>query len=223
MNSSLKDSWQQMLTKFNALNQRERWMIFGALLCVFYGLFDFLIAPSLTKQKLLTAEIAQDQTKLETLNLEIQAFSNGARQKTPEQQKIDALQQELHGLESTVGNLKNTLVSPEKMPDLLSDLLKKNSSLRLVALKTLPVTHLLEEKNAAPTGNPIFKHGVEMTIEGRYLDLLDYVGSVEKMPWHVLWERANLVVDKQNTSETPVSQLTLKVYTLGLDKTWLSI
>lgn len=224
MNSSLKDSWQQMIAKFNALNARERWMIFGALLCVFYGLFDFLVAPSLAKQKTLTAEIANDQTKLEALNLEMLALTkNGGQQKSPEQQKIDALQTELQGLENTVGNLKSSLVSPEKMPDLLSDLLKKNSALKLVSLKTLPTKEMFEQKNALPQTASIFKHGVEMTIEGRYLDLLDYIANVEKMPWHVLWERANLVVDNENTSETPASQLTLTVYTLGLDKTWLSI
>ena len=225
MNSARKNAWQQMIEKFIALNPRERWMVLAAILCVFYGIFDFLISPTWHKQKMLTAEIANDQTKLAALNLEMRALTQkNPQQKTPEQQELAALAHELQGLENTVSNLRSALVSPEKMPDLLSDLLKKNNALTLVALKTLPTSYVLEEKNNAPSSKqPIFKHGVEMTIEGRYLDLLDYVASVEKMPWHVLWARANLVVDTQNTTQTPLSQLTLTVYTLSLDKTWLSI
>lgn len=230
MNSSLKTSWQQMIEKFSALNARERWMVFAAILSVFYGIFDFLVSPTLNKQKMLSAEIVTHQTKLQTLNLEMVALTqNNAQQKTPEQEKIAALEAESHDLENTVNNLQNALVSREKMPDLLRDLLKQNQSLKLVAFKTLPSSNLLENKTATENPQPIdstlpvFKHGVEMTIEGRYLDLLDYVASVEKMPWHVLWESANLVVDNQNNSATPLSQLTLTVYTLSLDKTWLSI
>lgn len=234
MNNSLKTSWQQKVEKFNALNQRERWMIFAAILCVFYGVFDFLVSPVLIKQKMLASEIANHQTKLQTLNLEMVGLTQkNPQQKTPEQQKIAALEEELQGMENAVSNLQSTLVSQEKMPDLLRDLLKQNSALKLISLKTLPADNVLENKNAPKNENmlanapattlPVFKHGVEMTIEGRYLDLLDYVASIEKMPWHVLWESANLVVDNQNMTETPMSQLTLTVYTLSLDKTWLSI
>jgi MSHA biogenesis protein MshJ len=225
LNSSLTASWQQLIDKFNALNTRERSMIFAALLCVLYGLFDFLIAPTLAKQKLINTEIANGQAKLEAFNLELLALTkNSAQTESPEQQKIKQLQHELQSLESTVSDLKSSLVSPEKMPDLLSDLLRKNADLKLVALKTLPTKAMFEQKEAVAQSTPtIFKHGVEMTIEGRYLDLLSYVAMVEKMPWHVLMDHANLVVDNQNGSETPVSQLTMTVYTLGLDKTWLSI
>jgi MSHA biogenesis protein MshJ len=101
--------------------------------------------------------------------------------------------------------------------------LKKNGKLKLIELQTLPVKGLLE--NASEDKNkiskqelPVFKHGVEITIEGNYLDLLDYVAELEKMPWHVLWSKAAL-----NAEHYPDSQLKLTVYTLSLDKTWLSI
>jgi MSHA biogenesis protein MshJ len=70
---------------------------------------------------------------------------------------------------------------------------------------------------------PVYKHGVEITVEGRYLDLLDYVSDLEQMPWHILWSKAALNEDKNDEITWPANRLKLTVYTLSLDKTWLSI
>ena len=64
----------------------------------------------------------------------------------------------------------------------------------------------------------IYRHGVELTISGQYLDLLQYVEALESLPMHSLWRSALL-----QTKQFPESELTLRVYTLSLDKTWLSI
>jgi MSHA biogenesis protein MshJ len=69
----------------------------------------------------------------------------------------------------------------------------------------------------------VFKHGVEITVEGRYLDLLDYVSQLEQMPWHVLWSKAALNEEQNPAVTWPANRLKLTVYTLSLDKTWLSI
>ena len=138
-------------------------------------------------------------------------------------------------LETNLTGLQTTLISPDKMPELLRSLLKKNSALKLIELKTLPARGLLETESSSiqTTGtesnntevkvsaiqnSPVFKHGVEITIEGRYLDLLEYVSDIEKMPWHVLWSKVAL-----NAEHYPDTQLTLTVYTLSLDQTWLTI
>lgn len=236
MSDSLANNWANLTQKFEALNSRERWMIFGAVLCVFYGLFSFLISPIHTKAAALKTEIATDQAQEENLKLQVNALSqqNLVDPDLPQKQKIAALENHLKYLEDEINGLKETLISPNKMPDLLSDLLKDNAQLKLIALKTLDPTNktalvTAETGNAidknAPTSQdlPFFKHGIEMTIEGHYPDLLDYVASIERMPWHVLWEKAELNVENPPTSQFPLSQLKLTVYTLSLDKTWLSI
>ncbi len=232
MITTLSEAWSGLVQKFFALNKRERWMIMGAIACVFYALFSALVSPMLTRQKMLAMEIANHQTKLEAFNLELNGYAHQAAidPDLPQKQKVVALEKNLNLLKIEVDGLKNTLIKPERMPDLLSDLLKDNPQLTLISLKTLPTRGLFEDatENLSQKKNnnedlPIFKHGVEMTIEGRYLDLLDYVATVEKMPWHVLWESAALSVDEKQNATLPLSQLTVKVYTLSLDKTWLSI
>jgi MSHA biogenesis protein MshJ len=62
----------------------------------------------------------------------------------------------------------------------------------------------------------VYKHGVELTLEGNYLDMLKYMDDVKSMPWQLFWGGANLKVDAY-----PKSTLTLTLFTLSLDKRWL--
>lgn len=248
MNASLMQSWASITQKFEALNQRERWLVFGALLVVVYAIINMLFLESVISQKkLLTNEIASNQTQISTLKQQLDQYA-GLSINDPDaqnKQRIKTLQVSLNSLEHEINNLQTTLINPDKMPALLRSLLKKNSHLKLVELKTLPTTGLLDEAssndpitavvtseqaniNAVKTTSeayiaPVFKHGVEITLEGPYLDLLAYVSELEKMPWHVLWSKASLNTEQPNQTQWPTNRLKLTVYTLSLDQAWLSI
>lgn len=234
-------SWQSITSKFEALNKRERWLVFGALLFVVYGVINLLLLdPVLARKKTITAELATDQTQMQALQQQLKVLNsqNIIDPDAQNKQRIAELQSNLQQLETQLSGMQSTLISPEKMPDLLRSLLKKNGKLKLIELKTLPTKGLLESASSETSNTasaaqnvtqtpvkviqaeaPVFKHGVEITVEGRYLDLLEYVSELEKMPWHILWSKAALNVDQH----TQASQLKLTVYTLSLDQTWLSI
>lgn len=229
----MKQAWLTISTKFEALNKRERWMVTCALFAlVFFILNTLLLKPILTRQQSISAELTTENAQIESLSQELNLISAtpAIDPDAQNRQRISALQSQLKSLETDLNGLKTTLVSPEEMPLLLRNLLKKNNALKLISLKTLPATHLIEneskDKEAKDTvvkvadanNPPVFKHGVEITIEGRYLDLLEYISDLEKMPWHVLWSKVNL-----NAENYPDTQLTLTVYTLSLDENWLSI
>jgi MSHA biogenesis protein MshJ len=238
--------WQLVSSKFEARNNRERLIICCALLVMVYGIIDVvLLKPVLTRQKLLTSESEADQSQIQNLTLKLNELSHMSivDPDTQNNERIAALQSNLIQLESQLSGLQTTLIPPDKMPELLRSLLKKNSKLKLIELKTLTTRGLLESspdetskakstsvlpeqnssekqtvKTSLPEDAPVFKHGVEITVEGHYLDLLEYVSELEKMPWHILWSKADL-----NAKNYPANQLKLTVYTLSLDKTWLSI
>lgn len=78
-----------------------------------------------------------------------------------------------------------------------------------------------DAKNNAPivtAGNVVYKHGVEIVIEGDYLDMVSYMTALEAMPWQLFWGKAKLTAD-----DTPKRTLTLTLYTLSLEKKWLNI
>jgi MSHA biogenesis protein MshJ len=59
---------------------------------------------------------------------------------------------------------------------------------------------------------------VEITVHGNYLDMLSYLVALEHLPSQMFWGKAQM-----NVIQYPVAELTLTVYTLSLDKTWLLI
>jgi len=241
----LKKYWLSLSSKFEALNTRERWMVTCALFVVVFAAINSLfISPVLARQKVLNSELTADQAQIQGLTEQINAYANQAviDPDAPNKQRIKELNTQLKTLETQLSGLQNTLISPDKMPELLRSLLKKNGKLKLIELKTLPTKGLLdadaEDKSVTPVANesnmvqtniaskqdsPVFKHGVEITVEGRYLDLLDYVSELEQMPWHVLWSKAALNEEQNPAITWPANRLKLTVYTLSLDKTWLSI
>lgn len=237
--------WQLISTKLDARNNRERWMICCALLIMLYAIINaLLLSPVLTRQKSITNEIEADLSQIQNLTLQLNEFShkNIVYTDAENKERLAVIKSNLQLLETQLSSLQKTLITSDKMPALLHSLLKKNGKLKLIELKTLPTKDLLEISgnetiNVKPTSrlpeqnsinkqtfnssqqdSPVFKHGVEITVEGRYLDLLDYVSELEKMPWHILWSKVDLYV-----ADYPASQLKLTVYTLSLDKTWLSI
>lgn len=235
MKAALIEKWSSLSSKFDALNNRERLMVFGASALVVYTAINMLLISPLeiSKQRFLS-EVSTDQSVILDLQQQVGLLKN----KQPidpnasNKQRISSLEIELAAIDTAKNQLDITLISPDKMPELLRDLLAKNGKLKLIALNTLPTQNLLAQPVATselPTAeqstnqeeqleNPVFKHVVEITIEGRYLDLLEYVSTIEKMDWHVLWNKAEL-----STKAYPNNQLKLTVYTLSLDKAWLSI
>lgn len=246
MNASFIQFWTSITEKFDALNQRERWLVFGALLAVIYVAINMLLLePVLLQKKLLSNAISTDEAQTQVLQQQLAQYA-GKNVNDPDaqnKQRIAVLQANLLSMEHQLNNLQTTLIQPDKIPELLRSLLKKNGKLKLIELKTLAVTGLLDsvatkDANASPAIAaqvqntttttekyiaPVFKHGVEITIEGRYLDLLAYVSELERTPWHILWSKVALNPDANITYEWPSNRLKLTVYTLSLDQTWLSI
>jgi MSHA biogenesis protein MshJ len=223
-------------------------MVTCALFVVVFAVINsLLLSPVLARQKVLNSELAADQAQIQGLTEQINAYANQVviDPNATNKQHITELNTQLKTLETQLSSLQNTLISPDKMPELLRSLLKKNGKLKLIELKTLPARGLLEadteDKSVSPTASAlteangklknivnkqdsaVFKHGVEITVEGRYLDLLDYVSQLEQMPWHVLWSKAALNEEQNPAVMWPANRLKLTVYTLSLDKTWLSI
>ena len=237
--------WQQALDKFEALSKRERWLVFLAGLVAVYTLLNMLlISPVTTKQKALTSEITQSQTQMATLGEQLNLLKQNPQldADTQNRQKIAQLVKDIQQQRRALTGMQHDLISPESMPEMLGGLLQKNTGIRLLAMKTLPSERiLLKDNNGVTTDKPvgaeasiqtsaeagdhadngqaaIYRHGVELTIAGQYFDLMRYVQALEHLPMRVMWSKADF-----RAKEFPQSELTITLYTLSLDKTWLSI
>ncbi len=85
--------------------------------------------------------------------------------------------------------------------------------------------------NAAPAGAPataaatvakpaelLYRHGVEITLQGSYLDMINYMSTLEALPAQLFWGKARL-----DAGQYPGATLTLTLYTLSLDQKWLTL
>ncbi len=226
----MKQYWDRASAAIDDLSLRERTMIFVAAAFVVISLINvLLIDPLLAKQKLLSSQVAQRQEKMKELQAQMQNIVQAKRdsEHSPLRDRLAQLKQQLNDQDNYLQSRTDRLIEPDKMADLLKKVLDHNGSLQLVELKTLPVSPLIETPKGAAAGTTgsqtgsqrqIYKHGVQITVRGGYLDLIRYVTALEKLPEQMFWGEASLSVDKY-----PDSLFTLTLYTLSLDKTWLAV
>lgn len=229
--SQLAQKWQQLTVRVDAMTLRERAMIFLATALVLVAIINTLLTePLSTRQQKLSHHIVETQAKTSALQMQIQALmtAHSADPNALLRARMAKLEADSVVTGQALQVIQSGLVAPQQMPVLLEDIMRRNHGLRLVALQTLPMENLATTLDVvAPTraSHPVtapemavFKHGVEITVEGRYADLLQYLTAMESSPWRMFWGKALLSVDTY-----PKTTLTLRLHTLSLDKAWLTI
>jgi MSHA biogenesis protein MshJ len=144
----------------------------------------------------------------------------------------DALREQLAVIDQNMQGLQRGLVPPEHMAKLLEEMLSRSRGLRLLSLRTLPVQRF-ESPGTAPAGKggdltaksapkdperTVYQHSFEITLQGSYFELHDYLAQLEKLPWQMFWGRVTV-----NTEQYPRLLVTLTVQTLSLSKAWLIV
>jgi MSHA biogenesis protein MshJ len=91
--------------------------------------------------------------------------------------------------------------------------------LKLRSLQSMPPTAVGSNASLTkPVKGQLYRHGVELAVEGSYADLLSYCAALETLPQHLLWGGMKLAADKH-----PQIVLTLRLYTLSVDRNWLEL
>ena len=239
----MKQYWQKLVHKVDALSLRERVIIFAMLAVLFITIFNAaLLDRQFSKQKQLSDQVNADQAQINQIRIQIQQAVHAKEDPDAvNKDRLQALKQQSAQMQSVLLDMQKGLVSSDKMTVLLEDILRRDRRLRLLSLKTLAAANLSEtaaadvrkipEKSPAASSvttrnigesqagaGAVYKHGVEIVVQGEYLDILDYMAALEAMPWQLFWGKAKLKVD-----EHPTATLTLTLFTLSLDKKWLNL
>ncbi len=226
MNETLKKA----VARFDALKPRERAMVFVAGAAVIgFLVFTIAVDNELIRYKRLSADLSRHQVTLAQLQTQIAELMRSAAQDPDDagRTRIAALKAQLVQFDAELRGVQQGLVPPTRMTRVLEDMLTRNSRVHLVKLKTLPVTPLVEREakgepvQAVTQGGAerlVYKHGMELTLEGGYLDLLDYLTRLEKLRWQMFWARTRI-----DASKYPRVQMTVMLYTLSLDEAWLVV
>ena len=224
---TLQAQIDKVVAKVDGFSLRERVLIFFAAAALLVALVDSMfLEPQLEKQKKISAQVVQQQEKMKEVQAQIANLvqAKQADVNSPQRERIRVLRQQIADGDTYLKSRRDKLVPPEKMAQLLEQVLNRNGRLQLVALETLPVSLLVEPSaetaaaQLASSEKQIYKHGVKITVRGSYADLVQYLTALEKLPTQMFWGVAKMDVVKH-----PVVELTLTLYTLSLDKTWLQV
>jgi MSHA biogenesis protein MshJ len=227
----MREQWRMLSNRYNVLRMRERLLVAGGLMVAMILLFDTLaLAPLATRKKRLTQSLAETRQNIQTAEVAVKAQAGIADPDSAKRNLRDALRKQLAELDQKMQSLQKGLVPPERMAHVLEDMLARSRGLHLVSLRTLPVrqvegpvvTAAPEGKAAKPqardAGRDIYQHGYEITLQGPYADLHDYLTRLEKLPWQMFWSRIDV-----STEEYPRLRVTLIVQTVSLSKAWLIV
>lgn len=244
----MKQKWEQLAARIDLMSLRERVILFGVISLAIIMLFNSLVIdPQFAKQKMLADKIKQEQQQISAIQQEI-AQRVAGKSVDPDadtKRRLAGAGQQLAQIDASLQAVQKNLVKPEKMTFLLEAILKRNLKLQLVSLKSLPATNVIEaaassgfmgkvnaamgavtaavatavSKPAEPVaGGGIYKHEVEIVLQGNYLDMLSYMRELENLPEQVYWSKGKMTV-----LEYPKASLSLNLFTLSLDKKWLNL
>jgi MSHA biogenesis protein MshJ len=260
----MKQRWEMLAARIDALSLRERGMVFAAAAAVLAFLaYALWLEPMAGRENTLRLQMQQQQRQIAEIEAEItqKLQLNAVDPDADTRQRLTRSRSELQQSMDALRALQNGLVAPEQMVSVVEDLLRGNGKLRLLSLKTLPVSGLSDSVDkmlaegkpaaaappsaaamavpltAAPASasgavasgrNPaqpavkpdelLYRHGVEVTVQGSYLDMVAYMAALEALPTQLFWGKVAL-----DAQQYPNARLTLTLYTLSLDLKWMKL
>lgn len=225
----MKEQWQRLASRFDALGRRER--VIGAVAALF-GLIVLFYLLSLEShvvaKRRLAQQLAEARQGVALLQEQLKAQQARTDPDAARKAQRDALRKQLAEVDRSMTQVQRGLVPPERTAKLFEEVLARSRGLQLVSLRTLPVQRFDprgpagEDKEPKPASKDperqLYQHGFEITLQGSYADLYDYLSRIEELPWQMFWSRINVI-----TEEHPKLTVTLTVQTLSLSKAWLIV
>lgn len=220
----MKALWQRYAGRFDALSLRERAMIgAAAMVALLAAAYVAMIEPEILKERRTSAAILQKQSEVRALEAQVTQLiaSRAGGPAATQGGRLAALRRELGELEARIAAEERRFTAPAQMRSVIEEVVARSRGVRLVELKSLGASPLSapKEKETKPREERLtYRHGLEITVAGSYLDLLAYLRDLEALPTQLYW--ASLSLD---AGGYPNLLLKLTVYTLSLDRAWLHV
>jgi MSHA biogenesis protein MshJ len=217
---------------FDARARRERILLIGAAVAVAAMAMDHLwFTPAFNAWTAASRRQAAAAEALLTLNNDIAQRGAEARALDSQVQRDVALwRDKVRQGDTELRAFGTSLVAAADMLPVLDRMLAQANGLHLRNMQSLPRTELaaappsaaaaasIPSNGGTTPGPSLYRHGVELTVEGSYADLLAYLHALEAMPQRVLWGGVQMKVEQH-----PKVVMTLRLYTLSMDRGWLEL
>jgi MSHA biogenesis protein MshJ len=238
--------WAQRLTQisqpYRKLAARERLLVLAAAAVLVAGVGHLVwIAPALAQHAQLSQQIATQRGSQTAMREQLQQLqANALDPNKALRTQLQAVRGQLGQSEQQFTTLQQSLVPPQQMGELLQALLRQHRGLALMQLRSLPVVPLDESgqplpaalspapqstaaaaSGAAMAAAPkawMYRHSLQVQVQGSYPELLAWVQTLETIPRRVQWGELSLQV-----TDWPQAQLVITLSTLSLEASWWSV
>jgi MSHA biogenesis protein MshJ len=236
----LPNGLQKSLARFDNLSIRERALVAGASLVAMIMIWTLAVSDPMTKKRnYLNSEIsvAQDAINNAVQGMSDLETSDPTSIALAKEKKLAA---QLKEVNEQLASRSGGLIEPERMVQVIHDVLSKQHGVRLISLQNKAMTSLIQPApvkagsttapadestpategatEAAPVESGPYVHPVELVVEGQYLDVLEYLRALEALPWHFNWKVLEL-----NTTTYPLNRVRIELSTLSMDKEWIGV
>ena len=227
-------AWRRLARRFNARPQRERLMLIAAGVGIAFMLADQLwLGTALRDFGRARTEQRQAQTSFADVQAQTEHGLTAEQVKSAQMRaEIASWRQRVRQGDAALKAYEDALVGPDQMLPLLEQMLARHAGLRVRGMRSLERTDLLATARAdaatakgkgqaaaeAAPATTLYRHGIELTLEGSFAELLAYLRALEALPQRLLWGGAKL-----EASQSPKCTLTLHLYTLSRERHFLEI
>ena len=225
----MKRYWERSLAWIDGLRFRERVLMFSAIVALLALMTDLFFVSSVTEQqKKLTGQIdsqsAQGEARRDRMQLAKQVY---------DRERIAALETSLRNLLAEADTVDRDISALSTLPGdaaglsaVLARVLKRNDRVKLVRVvsagsgaetpaSSIPVpnavnalasgTYIPAAAPAATGTTTLQRNALDITLSGNYLDLMDYLGALEKAMPSLRWGALKF------STETAPAQLTVRI------------
>lgn len=207
-------AWAQ---NFNELSIRERALVSAGVLGITWAIWFFVVNQHLTDSRafaerevqMLNSEIAAQKEMRQDLERLAQQDPN-----EPINKDITTIRSEIATMQGRLESSLSQFIPPQAMTLVLRDVMADHKNLKLTLLNRLPARQLLPDDE---TSN-LYLHPMQLELEGEYLEVLDYVASLENGDWQFNWQNFEF-----KTQGYPNGVATIEIETLSKDKHWLGL
>ncbi|MBC9252528.1 hypothetical protein A9179_19865 [Pseudomonas alcaligenes] len=220
---------------------REQWLTYGVGLALLGALYLLLLGDPLSQRlarqdaAFKLAEGRQLEAQSGLLELQNRAANDPNSPYRTALQLASASREELT---QAIARETATMITPEKMKEVLQALLREQDGLRLVGLESFSEPLKLAAEGAA-TGEAqqavampvkLYRHGLVLKLEGGFFDLIRYLDSVQQAQtlraasegggWKLNWENLDYQVGEGGPGQ---AQISLKLYTVSSQAGWVGV
>ncbi len=204
----MNSNWKSIAARIDALSLRERAFLFFSALAICAALADTLwITPARTTHKQMTQRFNAEGLELRRLRDALKAKVEQPDPSKVLRQEIKQVQAEIARVDGQIAAAAGQSGSSPGLRELMVHFLRSHSGLSLVRTGNMPSDPASGAGNNSGPGEPgLARQSLELTVAGRYPELVRYIESLEKAMPQLRWGPMRI-----NAEQQP-AQLTLQVF-----------